>query len=39
MKNFNAHTENIRQDMLKQIGCNSVEDLFKQLPIKFKDFK
>lgn len=38
MKNFNAHTENIRQDMLKQIGCNSVEDLFKQLPIKFKDF-
>lgn len=38
MKNFLAHTEEIRNDMLKEIECASVEDLFKQIPVKFKDF-
>ena len=38
MKNFIAHTEQTRIEMLKSISCNSIEDLFKQIPIKFKDF-
>ena len=38
MKNFLAHTDEIRNDMLKEIECTSVEDLFKQIPVKFKDF-
>lgn len=38
MKNFLAHTDEIRNDMLKEIECASVEDLFKQIPVKFKDF-
>ena len=39
MKNFIAHSDNVRQEMLKGIGCSSVEDLFKQIPIKFENFK
>ena len=39
MKNFIAHTDNIRQEMLKTISCASYEDLFKQIPVKFKDFR
>lgn len=38
MKNFIAHTDTTRQEMLESISCNSVEDLFKQIPIFFKDF-
>ena len=34
MKNFIAHTDNTRQEMLKDISCQSIEDLFKQIPIK-----
>ncbi len=39
MKNFIAHTDKTRKDMLKSIGCSSVEDLYKQIPVKFNDFK
>ena len=38
MKNFIAHTDETRQDMLTTIGLDSVEDLFKQIPIRFNDF-
>lgn len=40
MKNFLVHDEATRQSMLESIGLNSVEDLFRQIPldIKFKDF-
>ena len=38
MKNFIAHTEETRDDILKSISCNTIEDLFKQIPVKFKDF-
>ncbi len=39
MKNFIAHTDETRQNMLREIGYSSVEDLFKQIPVKFNDFK
>ena len=39
MKNFIAHTDETRNEMLESINCKAVEDLFKQVPIKFKDFK
>ena len=39
MKNFIAHTDEVRNEMLKSISYSSKEDLFKQLPIKFEDFK
>ena len=39
MKNFIAHTDETRREMLSSIGCNSLEDLYKQVPIKFEDFK
>lgn len=38
MKNFIAHTEEIRTELLKSISCEKSDDLFKQLPIKFDDF-
>ena len=38
MKNFLAHTDEIRKQMLDEISLASVEDLFKQIPLKFKDF-
>ena len=38
MKNFIAHTDITRQEMLESVSCNSIEDLFKQIPIKFKVF-
>ena len=38
MKNFLAHTDEIRKQMLDEISLASVEDLFKQIPVKFKDF-
>ncbi len=38
MKNFLAHTDKIRQEMLKEVSCASIEDLFSRIPVKFKDF-
>ena len=39
MKNFIAHTENERNEMLNSISCSTIDDLYRQLPIIFKDFK
>lgn len=38
MKNFIAHTDEIREQMLQEISCSSVDDLFSQIPVKFKNF-
>ena len=38
MKNFLAHTDEIRKQILDEISLASVDDLFKQIPVKFKDF-
>ena len=32
MRNFEAHTDNIRQKMLSDIGVNSIEELFDMIP-------
>ena len=37
MKNFIAHTDDIRQEMLEAVSCASYDDLFKQIPVKFRD--
>ena len=39
MKNFIAHSEEERQEMLNAISCNSVDDLFKNLPVKMTELK
>ena len=39
MKNFIAHTDEVRKEMLTFVGLHSVEDLFRQIPILFDDFK
>lgn len=39
MKNFLAHTDDTRAKMLEEISYSSIEDLFKQIPVKFEDFK
>jgi glycine dehydrogenase subunit 1 len=38
MKNFIAHTNNTREEMLETVACRSIEDLFKQIPAQFKNF-
>ena len=38
MKNFVAHTDEVRNEMLKSINCENIEDLFKQIPVQFKNF-
>ncbi|MCM1004023.1 MAG: aminomethyl-transferring glycine dehydrogenase subunit GcvPA [Candidatus Gastranaerophilales bacterium] len=38
MKNFIAHTDEVREEMLKAVSCASIDDLFKQIPVKFKEF-
>lgn len=38
MKNFIAHTDEIREQMLQEISCSSVDNLFSQIPVKFKEF-
>lgn len=38
MKNFIAHTDKTREEMLKSISCSNLEDLFKQVPVQFEDF-
>ncbi len=38
MRNFIAHTDTVRQEMLNEISCTDIDGLFKQIPVKFKDF-
>ena len=38
MNNFVAHTTETRAELLREISCNTIEDLFKQIPVKFKNF-
>lgn len=38
MKNFLAHNDEIRKEMLEEISCESIEDLFKHIPVKMKSF-
>ena len=38
MKNFIAHTEKTREELLNAISCTSVNELFKQIPVQFKEF-
>ena len=39
MNNFIAHTDEVRKEMLASINLDTPEDLFKQIPVKFEDFK
>jgi len=39
MNNFLAHSEETRQELLDSISCSSVDDLFKQIPVKVKQFE
>ena len=39
MNNFIAHTDKIRNEMLASLNMASLDDLYKQIPVKFKDFK
>ncbi len=39
MNNFTAHSEEERQEMLKAISCNTVDDLFKHIPVILDEFK
>ncbi len=39
MKNFIAHTNDERREMLNSVSCNTIEDLFKQIPVIFNEFK
>ncbi|MBR3890018.1 glycine dehydrogenase, partial [bacterium] len=36
MKNFTAHTEETRKELLDVVGMSSVDELFAHLPIKMK---
>ena len=38
MKNFIAHTNETRNQILKEISRSTIEDLFKQIPAKYKEF-
>ncbi len=38
MKNFLAHTEETRKEMLSSVSCAEIDDLFAQIPAKFSDF-
>ena len=38
MNNFLAHTKSIREEMLKEISCKSIEDLFNKIPVQFDKF-
>ena len=35
--NFEAHNEEIRNEMLKEIGLANIEDLFNHIPVKMKN--
>ena len=39
MNNFIALNDEQRQEMLDTVSCNTIEDLFKQIPIKVQEFK
>ena len=39
MKNFISHTDDIRQEMLNSVNKSSIDDLFKHIPVLFKEFK
>lgn len=39
MKNFIAHTEKTRNEMLKEISFDSIDELYSKIPILFKDFQ
>ena len=39
MKNFLAHNESTRAEMLQAVGCTSVEELLKQIPNIVKNFR
>ncbi len=39
MNNFIAHSEEERQEMLNNISCSSVDDLFKHIPVMLEEFK
>ena len=38
MKNFIAHTDDVRKELLNELGYSSVEELFKQIPVSFEKF-
>ena len=38
MKNFIAHNEQTREQMLKEISCSTIDDLFTRIPAKYKSF-
>jgi len=38
MKNFIAHTDSTREEMLKEVSCKSVDDLYSQIPVLFEKF-
>ena len=38
MNKFLAHTTDVRNDMLREISQASLDDLFKQIPVRCKDF-
>ena len=39
MKNFIAHTDNERNEMLQSISYQTIDDLYKQVPVIFNEFK
>ncbi len=39
MNNFIALNDEQRQEMLDTVSCNTIEDLFNQIPIKVQEFK
>ncbi len=39
MNNFIAHTDSERKEMLESLKLESVNDLFKQIPVKFDNYK
>lgn len=39
MKNFIAHTEETRKELLNVLSHDKLEDLFKQIPAKFENFE
>ncbi len=39
MKNFIAHTDNTREEMLKSVNCQTIDDLYKQIPVKTDKFR
>ena len=39
MKNYIAHTDNERNEMLQSISYQTIDDLYKQVPVIFNEFK